>query len=133
MLNNITSWLMQHETLLYWSGIISLLLFVASLLLLPWLINKIPVDYFMHQAKEHKVNLLNPITILRNLLGLIVLAAGVAMLILPGQGILCILIGLTIMHFPGKYALERWVITRKGVLDSMNWIREKSGKPPLQV
>lgn len=133
MLNNITDWLVQHDTLLYWIGIISLLMFVFSLLLLPVLINKIPSDYFSHRQQGHAVDLLKPKTILRNLLGLMVLLAGLAMLVLPGQGILCILLGLTIMSFPGKYALERWVVTRKGVLESLNWIREKAGKPPLEV
>lgn len=133
MLNNITDWLAQHETLLYWVGISSALMFVFSLLLLPILINKIPIDYFSHQRQGHPVDLLKPSNILRNLLGLVVLLAGLAMLVLPGQGILCILLGLTIMNFPGKYALERWVVTRKGVLESLNWIREQGGKPPLEV
>ncbi|HPY41573.1 MAG TPA: PGPGW domain-containing protein [Thiolinea sp.] len=133
MLNNITSWLEQHGTFLYWFGIISLFMFVLSLLLLPWLINKIPVNYFKHQEEPDPVRLLKPANILRNAIGLLVLLAGVGMLVLPGQGILCILLGLMIMNFPGKYSLERWVITRKGVLESMNWIRSKGGKPPLQV
>ncbi|MFI0400357.1 MAG: PGPGW domain-containing protein [Thiolinea sp.] len=133
MLNNITDWLAQHETLLYWVGISSALMFVFSLLLLPILINKIPIDYFSHRRQGHPVDLLKPGNILRNLLGLVVLLAGLAMLVLPGQGILCILLGLTIMNFPGKYALERWVVTRKGVLESLNWIREQGGKPPLEV
>ena len=133
MLNNITDWLMQHDTLLYWIGIISLLMFVFSLLLLPILINKIPVNYFKPNEREHKVDLLKPRNILRNFIGLIVLLAGVAMLVLPGQGILCILLGLTIMNFPGKYTLERWIVTRKGVLESLNWLREKGGNPPLDV
>lgn len=133
MLNNITDWLMQHDTLLYWIGIISLLMFVFSLLLLPILINKIPANYFKPNEREHNVDLLKPRNILRNFIGLIVLLAGVAMLVLPGQGILCILLGLTIMNFPGKYTLERWIVTRKGVLESLNWLREKGGNPPLDV
>lgn len=132
MLNNITDWLTQHDTLLYWSGIISLLMFLLSLLLLPWLVNKIPTDYFTYK-KDPAVKLIHPVNIVRNLLGLVVLLAGVAMLLLPGQGILCILLGLTIMNFPGKYSLERWVVTRKGVLESLNWIRAKGGQAPLQV
>ncbi|TXH71487.1 MAG: hypothetical protein E6Q83_01830 [Thiothrix sp.] len=133
MLNNTTDWLTQHDTLLYWIGIISLLMFVFSLLLLPILINKIPADYFSLNEHERAIDLLKPRNILRNVVGLIVLLAGLAMLFLPGQGLICVLIGLTIMKFPGKYALERWIITRKGVLASLNWIREKGGKQPLKV
>lgn len=133
MLDNITDWFTQHATPLYWLGIISLFMFVFSLLLLPWLINKIPVDYFNHQQHRQPVNLLKPSNMLRNLIGLVVLLAGLAMLVLPGQGVLCILLGLMIMNFPGKYALEHWVITRKGVLESLNWIRAKGGQPPLNI
>lgn len=133
MLNNITDWLAQHHTLLYWFGITSFFMFVLSLLLLPWLLNKIPADYFMHKEEKHKFNPFSPINIIRNLLGLCILISGVFMLILPGQGILGILLGLTLMNFPGKYSIERWVVTRKGVLESINWIRKKGGQPPLQV
>lgn len=133
MLNNITDWLEQHQTLLYWFGISSLFMFLLSLLFLPWLLNKIPADYFMHKEEQRKFKPLSPMNIIRNLLGLLVLLSGILMLVLPGQGILGILLGLTLMNFPGKYTLERWVITRKGVLESINWLRKKGGQPPLQV
>lgn len=55
------------------------------------------------------------------------------MLVLPGQGILTILIGLGIMNFPGKFAVERWFVERKGVMFSINWIRQKTKHPPLQL
>jgi hypothetical protein len=67
------------------------------------------------------------------LLGLPVLLAGIAMLVLPGQGLLTIMIALGIMNFPGKFELEKWVVTRKGVLKAVNWIRKKSHHPPLQA
>ena len=38
------------------------------------------------------------------------------MLVLPGQGILTILMGLFLMNFPGKYRLERKVVTLPQVL-----------------
>jgi hypothetical protein len=65
------------------------------------------------------------------MLGAILVAAGLAMLMLPGQGILTILIGLGVMNFPGKYRLERWIISRPTVLKAVNWIRSKSHHPPL--
>ena len=132
MLNNITDWLQQHATLFYWIGLLSLLMFVLSLLLLPWLVKKIPETYFSrgHQGLN---NWFTPKNIIRNLIGLIVLLAGIAMLVLPGQGLLTILVGIILMHFPGKYELERWIISRKGVLDALNWLRAKSGSPPLKI
>ncbi|MEN9425381.1 MAG: hypothetical protein RL122_2764 [Pseudomonadota bacterium] len=120
--------------LFIWLGILSAVTFVLSLLLLPWFVSRIPVDYFTRPRDPHAWHImLQPHTIVRNLLGLPVLLAGVAMLVLPGQGILTILIGLGIMNFPGKFALERWFIERKGVLTAINWIRQKTKHPPLQL
>ncbi|MBO0613084.1 hypothetical protein J1836_09105 [Thiothrix fructosivorans] len=122
------------DMLFIWLGILSAVTFVLSLLLLPWFVSRIPVDYFTRPRDPHAWHImLQPHTIVRNLLGLPVLLAGVAMLVLPGQGILTILIGLGIMNFPGKFALERWFIERKGVLTAINWIRQKTKHPPLQL
>ena len=55
------------------------------------------------------------------------------MLVLPGQGLLTILLGVTLLDFPGKFRMQKWVISRKGVLDSINWIRAKAHKRPLEL
>jgi hypothetical protein len=122
------------ETLFIWLGIISAITFVLSLLLLPWFIARIPADYFTRQRAPHRWHvLLQPRAILRNLLALPVLLAGIAMLVLPGQGLLTIMIALGMMIFPGKFELEKWIVTRKGVLKAVNWIRKQSQHPPLQA
>ncbi len=109
-------------------------MFVASLLMLPWFVSRIPVDYFTRPRDPQTWHiLLQPKTLLRNLLGIPILLAGIAMLVLPGQGILTILIGLGVMNFPGKFAIERWFVQRKGVLSAINWIRQKANHPPLQL
>ena len=61
------------------------------------------------------------------------LGAGIAMLLLPGQGVLTILIGIMLLDFPGKRSLEFWIIRQRGVLKAANWIRRKSNHPPLEV
>lgn len=117
-----------------WLGIFSALTFVFSLLMLPWLIGRIPVDYFSRpRAPDRWPALLNPRAMVRNLLGLPILLAGIAMLVLPGQGILTIMVGLAIMNFPGKFTIEKWVVTRKGVLTAMNWIRQKNRLSPIHA
>ncbi len=132
MPDNITDWLQQHAGVLTGLGIISAVLFVFSLLLLPWLLTRIPVDYFQRSDEQQERGLFRPITLLRNLLGGVILLAGVLMLVLPGQGLLTILLGLAVMDFPGKYRLERWVVMRKGVLETTNWIRQRAGYPPIK-
>ena len=51
---------------------------------------------------------------------------GVALLLATGG------IGLLLANFPGKYALERWMVTRPGVLRTLNDFRRKVGREPLE-
>jgi hypothetical protein len=55
------------------------------------------------------------------------------MLVLPGQGILTMLIGISLVDFPGKRQLERKLIGQPAVLNTINRVREKFGQPPLTV
>ena len=61
--------------------------------------------------------------------GLCLLLAGVAMLFLPGQGVLTILIGICLMDIPGKrYLLDR-LVSNPHIQRGLNWVRRKRGKP----
>ena len=116
----------------------SLTLFVVSLAVIPWLVTKIPVDYFHAEHRRAKTAGVRPVSIqlllgLKNLFGCLLILLGLVMLVLPGQGILTIVIGLFLMNFPGKYRLERALVSRPKVLNSLNWIRAKAQKPPLVV
>ena len=118
---------------------LSFALFVVSVAIIPWLIIKIPEDYF-HQRHRSKVskNIGNPFIAqmlagFKNLIGLLLIILGILMLILPGQGILTILMGLFLMNFPGKYRLERKIASHPKVLKSLNWVRSKANKAPLVV
>jgi hypothetical protein len=67
----------------------------------------------------------------KSLLGYVFIAAGVLMLVLPGQGMLTILVGIILVDFPGKYRLERWIVTRRPVLRFINRLRRRAGRAPL--
>jgi len=69
----------------------------------------------------------------KNILGLVLVAAGVVMLFLPGQGLLTIFLGIVLMNFPGKYRLERYIVSRGPVLRGVNWIRRRAGVEELRV
>ena len=58
---------------------------------------------------------------------------GVAMLLLPGQGILTILIGLMLLDFPGKRGLERRLVQQPAVWRAINWMRAKAHQPALEL
>ncbi len=49
------------------------------------------------------------------------------MLILPGQGLLTIILGVFVADFPGKWTLERKLVTNQNVFNAINWIRNKRG------
>lgn len=113
-------------------AIISAITFIASLIFIPWLVTKLPVDYFVdkkrHSSQLHTIHPLVyfVIRLLKNSLGVILILAGIVMLVLPGQGILSILVGIGLTDFPGKFKLERWFAKQPAVFKAMNWIREKA-------
>ena len=70
---------------------------------------------------------------IKGFFGLGLIISGIAMLVLPGQGLLTILIGISLLEFPGKRRLERSLIRRKPIHRSINWIRGRAGRKPSVV
>lgn len=122
-----------------WFAVASLATFVVSAVALPLLLTRVPHDYFdetsptAHPRWPRPRGLYWAWRLLKNLLGGVLLAAGIVMLITPGQGILTIMAGLWLVDLPGKRQWERSLIGRPQVLKSINWIRQKAGQPPLRV
>ncbi len=132
-------WITEHQTLLTWLSIISLITFIASLLALPWLVSRIPEDYFLHHRRnptnmkqQHPVVRFS-LLVGKNLLGLLLLFGGILMLFLPGQGLLTAAVGLLLLDYPGKYVLERRIVAQPSILKGLNWLRAKASHPPLKV
>ncbi len=130
-------WIQNHQVGLLWLTAISIVTFIGSLIMVPFLVVRIPADYFARReghgkswANHHPV-VRGMLLTAKNLLGYVLVAAGIAMLVLPGQGMLTILVGILLVDFPGKYRLERWVVARGPVLQSINWLRRRAGRPPL--
>ena len=127
----------NNEPLLWTLGIVSLLTFCISLLVIPWLVVRIPVDYFAEKKRHHvpwadQHPLIRWILLtIKNLAGVVFIALGIAMLVLPGQGLLTILLGIIFLNFPGKYRLERQLIGLRPVRRVVDWLRYKAGEKPL--
>ncbi|MBP6701205.1 MAG: hypothetical protein KA135_08140 [Halioglobus sp.] len=128
----------QHlELLLLWAGGLSLLGLATVVLGVPWVVARLPPDYFnqAHRAvwrssgEEPWFALV--LGGLKNLVGAVLVLLGVIMLVTPGQGLITLLVGLLLMNFPGKYQLERWLVGRRGVLPALNWMRRRGGHPPF--
>lgn len=117
----------------------SAVMIVASVLALPLILCRLPVNYFDHE-KPHLIRRIRSaspgkavVLIAKNFFGIILLAAGFLMLFLPGQGLLTILIGMILMDFPGKYQLERRIASSPKVLNAINWLRERHDHPPMKI
>lgn len=129
----------NHENILLWLTVVSGMGFIASILLIPWIVTKIPSDYFTHPKRQKLLwgdqpKIVRLIVIfLKNVIGVLLIIGGVVLLVLPGQGIVTILIGLLIMDFPYKYRCEIWIIKRPFVLNAINKLRAKVKKRPLVI
>jgi hypothetical protein len=127
-----------QEPLLWVSGL-SLLGLVATIIGVPWVVTRLPHDYFVREERVvwrgfSGVPLLALVVgTLKNLLGLLLVLLGLIMLVTPGQGMVTLLIGLLLMNFPGKYRVERWLVAQPGVLRGMNWLRQRRGKAPIDA
>ena len=130
-------WIRSHETAVAWLGAMSIVTFLSTLAAIPMLVARIPADYFVRNRSESTGNpeQWTPSRVVwhvaKNLLGIIFVLAGLAMLVLPGQGVLTILIGVMLMNFSGKSALERRIVAQPRVRRAINWLRAKARKPPL--
>ena len=68
----------------------------------------------------------------KNVLGVVLLLAGILMMVLPGQGIITILVALSLLDFPGRRQLETRLVRQPKVRQAINWIRARAGRPPIQ-
>ena len=125
-------------TRIAWGAALFVVSFTISLVLVAVVMVKIPANYF----SSHYQNDFLPnsswltrwgVVVGKNIIGALLVIAGIIMLIGPGQGILTILIGLIMMDIPGKRPLEAKLIKRPAVLSAVNKFRAKYGKPPLEV
>src|SRR5690349_736128 len=99
-------------------GVVSVVAFVATALLVPLALARMPKDYFIREPGARHTPLV--LRVLKNALGAILVLLGVAMLVLPGQGLITIALGLGLVDFPGRRRFELAVISRPAVLKSVN-------------
>ncbi len=128
-----------------WRGVlIGVLIFVAtflsSLAIVSLILVKLPADHFSkgHQTKFWSGP--NPafravLIIGKNILGVLLVAVGVVLSLpgVPGQGLLTILLGIMLLDFPGKDRLEQKLLRRPGIVNTINRLRHRFGKPPLEL
>ena len=123
---------------LIWFAVSSVFMFVGTLIAIPVILMRLPADYFDIRIPRPWMENHHPILrlighIVKNVVGAIFLFAGFLMLFLPGQGVLTMLIGLSLIEFPGKRRVEAKIVGQSTVLSTINAMRAKFDKPPLII
>lgn len=119
-----------HREAAMWVSGASAAMFVGTLLLVPWLVKRAPSDYFVREEEAARGSW--PRLVLRNLAGALLVALGLLMLLLPGQGLLTLLIGVCLMDLPGKRALVRKLAQKPSVWRALGYLRERAHVPPFE-
>ncbi len=119
-----------------WGLLFTIITIVASYGLIVIGMIKIPADYFSstyvrETNTENHFSVRWAAFIVKNVIGFLLVIAGIIMIFTPGPGVPTILLGLIMMDVPGKRPLEAKLIQRPMVLSAVNELRAKYNKPPL--
>lgn len=136
-IENIKTLLDNYYDFFFWLGVVSSIIFLISLLSIRWLVCMIPSDYFI-KKEQSKFKSNYPVawiisSIIKNIFGYVLIFGGILMLVLPGQGLITIFIGLMLSSYPGKYKIEKKIISIPRIFKTINWLRKKSDEPPLNL
>ncbi len=136
---SMAEWIREYAWLGWYLTAASVAMFLVTLLAVPAVLVRIPADYFRRERRavtpwrnRHPV-LGWTVRIGKNVVGWVLVAAGIAMLVLPGPGLVAILVGIMLAEFPGKFRLERWIVSRPRVLRVVNRHRRTRGVEELGV
>lgn len=140
MIDRIIDWIMENLT---WGGVffgvcLVLATFVGTLLVMSFLLVKLPATYFQDfHSRDFWVDR-HPMLRLaarsgKNIFGAILVVVGVILALpgVPGHGVLTILVGVMLLDLPGKRRLERRIVGHPRILRSINGLRKRFGSPPL--
>jgi hypothetical protein len=122
-----------------WVGIgISAVLAVGSIILVVVVVINWPPQHFKHwpagttppREPQHPLA-----AVAKNVAGVVLVLLGLVMALpgIPGQGILTMIVGITMIDFPGKRGLERRLIGRPRILRSINKLRARFHREPLDL
>lgn len=108
-----------------------------GVIVIPWIMVEMPADAFTNFKRyswldKKPASVRIPFRILKNLLAFGLILLGAVMFVTPGPGMFPILLGVLLADFPGKLKLQRWILSKPYVMNSMNWLRRKFRRPPLQ-
>jgi hypothetical protein len=125
---------------LWWGLAISVALALGSLAIAALVVVSWSADRFKLGAPDDFLRARHPVVrtlarVGKNLAGVVLVLLGLVMALpgVPGQGILTMIIGLTLLDFPGKRAFERRLVRRPFVLRQLNALRARFRRPALDL
>ncbi len=110
-------------------GVGSIAMFVGTLVAIPVILARVPDDWFVRPRSVRSL----PLRVARAVVGVTVVALGIAMLVLPGQGLLTILVGLGILDIPFKHRLVTRLLSNPKVHGAIDRMRHKAGRGSLEL
>ncbi|MGD9723097.1 MAG: PGPGW domain-containing protein [Pirellulales bacterium] len=138
LMHGTVDWLRDHPAIGTLVFVAPIVIFIVSVWVAYRFMLAIPADYFAQKHKrldpwrDSHPALRYTVLVVKNVVGAVLIVLGLIMLVTPGQGLLSLLIGLSLVDIPGKQALQRRIIQRKEVLRVVNHLRRRAGKPPLE-
>ena len=120
--------------------VVFLLTFFGTIAVVAFVLVRLPADYFEPRvARPFMLAWPRPLRwiglLAKNALGVLVIASGVILSLpgMPGQGILMMLLGLMLLDVPGKRAIILRIARIPRVIATINKLRARYGKAPLNV
>ncbi len=104
-------------------------MFAATVIAVPIFLVRVSEDHFVKPRATRSLHL----HVLRAVLGLALIVLGIAMVVLPGQGLLTILVGLSVLDLPIKDRIVGRILRVRQVSSAVTRLRRRAGKPPLLV
>ena len=121
-----------------WLGLgISAVLAIGSIALVAFVVIHWPPDHFKPHLPGSRAEVRRHLLVAigKNIGGGLLILLGLVMALpgIPGQGLLTMIVGLTMIDFPGKQRLERRLIGRPHVLRAINRLRARFERAPLEM
>ncbi|MDC0049907.1 hypothetical protein OAL09_11275 [Verrucomicrobia bacterium] len=89
-----------------------------------------PDDYFVIDSpasNKHSGNLIDlALRVAKNLFGFLLIICGIILLVIPGQGLVTIVLGAWIIDLPWIIKIKRKFVYSRFVKRALNWIRSKN-------
>ena len=124
--------------------LVGALIFLASFLInlgiVSFILVKLPADHFSKKRKTkfwagsrpaiHAAKVIG-----KNIAGVLLVALGGVLSLpgVPGQGLLTVLLGIMLLDFPGRHRLEQKLLSKPSIVSTINRLRGRFDKPPLQL